>query len=143
MPYSLKQESISAEKSLSCPSGKGGAGKENNLQGFPCLGAGLWQSWGHFTAVTRGAVFFWHSYIVLQHNASSLLKVTVEGRTISFLNLLLYPSWHTLPVCNSIMPVIKNLGRKKLKEKKPCEFFCLKRILRSSKHRVTFAYGIH
>lgn len=56
-------------------------------------------------------MLFWHSYIVLQHNASTLLKVTVEGRTISFLNLLLYPNWRALSVCNSIMPVINNLGR--------------------------------
>lgn len=66
-------------------------------------------------------MLFWRSYIVLQHNSSTLLKVTVEGRTISFLNLLLYPSWQALSVCNSIMPAIKNLGRGKEK-KKPYEF---------------------
>lgn len=63
----------------------------------------------------------WHSYIVLQHNASTQLKVTVEGTTISFLKLLLYPDWHRLSVCNSIMPVIKNLDRKK-ERKSPINF---------------------
>lgn len=56
---------------------------------------------------------FRHSYIVLQHNASPLLKVTVEGRIISFLNVLLYANWHTLSICINIMPMKKNLGRKK------------------------------
>lgn len=89
----------------------------------PCpshLNTASGQSWGWFTAVTRGAVLSWHSYIVLQHNANPLLKVTVEGRTISFLNLLLYANWHILSICNSIMPMKKNLGRKK---KCPHEFF--------------------
>lgn len=71
------------------------------------------QSWGWFTADTGGAVLFWHSYIVLQHNACPLLKVTVEGRTISFLNLLLYANCCALSICNSIMPMKKNLGEKK------------------------------
>lgn len=110
----MKQKSVSAEEPLSCPFGQGGAGEKKQPSRFsPCLGTGLGQSWDGFTAVTGGAVLFWHSYIVLQHNASTLLKVTAEGRTISFLNLLLYPNWHALSICNSIMTVIKNLGRKK------------------------------
>lgn len=79
----------------------------------PHLSTASGQSWGWFTAVTGGAVLFWPSYIVLQHNASPLLKVTAERRTISFLNLLLYANWHALSICNSIMPMKKNLGRKK------------------------------
>lgn len=82
----------------------------------PHLSTGLGQSRDCFTAVTGGAVLLRHSHIVLQHNASTLLKVTVEGRTISFLNLLLYPNWHALSICSSIMPMIKNLGRKKKKK---------------------------
>lgn len=81
----------------------------------PHLSTGLGQSGDCFTAGTGGAVLLRHSHVVLQHNASTLLKVTVEGRTISFLNLLLYPSWHALSVCSSIMPMIKNLGREKIK----------------------------
>lgn len=116
MPYSMKQKPISTEEPLSCPFGQDGAGKKNKPSRFPPaphLNTAPRQSWGWFTAVTGGAVLFWHSYIVLQHNASPLLKVTVEGRIISFLNLLLYANWHALPICNSIMPMKKNLGRKK------------------------------
>lgn len=116
MPYSMKQKPISTEEPLSCPFGQDGAGKKNKPSRFPPaphLNTAPRQSWGWFTAVTGEAVLFWHSYIVLQHNASPLLKVTVEGRIISFLNLLLYANWHALPICNSIMPMKKSLGRKK------------------------------
>lgn len=71
-------------------------------------------------------MLFWHSHIVLQHNAGTLLKVTVEGRTISFLNLLLYPNWRAFPVCNSIMPAINNFGEGK-KNKKALWIFLFKK----------------
>lgn len=121
MPYSTKRKAIGAEEPLSCPFGQGGAGKKTptnpqTLQDLPPhLSTGLGQSGDCFTAGTGGAVLLRHSHVVLQHNASTLLKVTVEGRTISFLNLLLYPNWHALSVCSSIMPMIKNLGREKIK----------------------------
>lgn len=134
----MKQKPISTEEPLSCPFGPGGAGKEPKTSRFPLhhLSGASGQSWGWFIAVTRGAVLSWHSYIVLQHNASPLLKVTVERRAISFLNLLLDVNWQALSICNSIMPMKKNLGRKK---ETPLWIFCLK-ILMSSKHWVTFAY---
>lgn len=116
MPYSMKPKPISTEEPLPCLLARVGLGKNPNLQGFPPPSphnSASGQSWGWFIADTGGAVLFWHSYIVLQHNASPLLKVTVEGGTISFLNLLLYANCRALSICNSIMPMKKNLGEKK------------------------------
>lgn len=95
MPYSMKWKSIGAEEPV-LPFWLGWGWSKKPSRFLLSLSTGLGQSWDCFTAVTRGAVLFWHSYIVLQHNASTLLKVKVEGRTISFLSLLLCPNWRDL-----------------------------------------------
>ena len=112
--HTARSESLSVKKSP-CPAllARVGLGKKPAPRPFPASVL-VWGRAGTFcTSVTGGTVLFWHSYTVPQHNASTLLKVTAEGRTISFLNLLLYPNWHALSVCNGIVPLTKNLGRKK------------------------------